>query len=361
MALAVQRRQVSPPTEMLNDPPVERFDWYVVDARQQLDGEDRDREYLYFPRQNRLNLATFSLLWGGLWVRTFFDPLGSQQLLAVPGLWTAVPRVFRTDGLLDDDLLRDWNFLLRDLPKYRGQLDDQVFKEVNFRLGLGNALGIIRSQLYAAAGSLDAIRSYCPEALYGTANLWLFARTYRQFMDTSYDVAHGAKEFNSQRLLPLTAPNPDDVPRILRCALWHVGLIYSLLDTEVKIILRPDHDAGEDHSYYGGGIGYFPWISLTDDQAHWMVERDAAATSGDHLDFLNEQASRPYFEYWQGVSEMARLLKVDGRELLLPDEPPVQMFPAESTFLRHPRELFAPQVAARVQSRMNAMKGRING
>jgi hypothetical protein len=177
-------------------------------------------------------------------------------------------------------------------------------------------------------------------------------------METSHNLAHGASNFDNQRLLPLAMSDAEKVPRILRCALWHVGLIYSRLGADVRIVLRPDSDAGQDHSHYGGGIGYFPWISLTGDEAHWMVEHDMAATSGDHLDFLNEQAARPYFVYDQGVGEIARLLKVESVELQLPDKPPVQMFPEESRFIRHPRELFASRLPALVQGWIKSKKGR---
>ena len=99
-------------------------------------------------------------------------------------------------------------------------------------------------------------------------------------MDTSSDVADSMPDFVNQRLLPLRDEDPEDVPRILRCALWHVAIIYTILGAEVRIIMKPPHHAGEDHSHYGGGIGYFPWISLTADQAHWMIEHDASNSVG---------------------------------------------------------------------------------
>ena len=276
IALAIQRDQDMVSSDLYSLPPAERFDWVAIDAKQQFEMANADESAIYFPTQNRLNLATFSLLWGSNWVAKFFAPLQASALIEVSDLRDMVPRVFSKSGKLDDELLGDWNFLLRDLPKYRPKLDDQLFRQVNFRLGLGNALGIIRTQIYRAAGRLDEIRTYCPEALYGTTNLWLFSRTYHQFMETSTEVADSAPDFINQRLLPLRDEDPEGVPRILRCALWHVTIIYTILGAEVRIIMKPSQHAGDDHSHYGGGIGYFPWISLTPDQAHWMIEHDAS-------------------------------------------------------------------------------------
>ena len=162
IALAIQRDQDMTSSDLYSLPPAERFDWVAIDAKQQLELANAGDSAIYFPVQNLLNLATFSLLWGSNWVAKFFAPLQASTLLEVRDLRDMVPRVFTKSGKLDDELLRDWNFLLRDLPKYRLKLDDQFFKQINFRLGLGNALGIIRSQIYKAAGRLDQIRTYCP-------------------------------------------------------------------------------------------------------------------------------------------------------------------------------------------------------
>jgi hypothetical protein len=340
VALAIQRDQDIRSADLYGFPPSERFEWLAVDIKQQLESPNFDRSAIYFPVHNQLNLATFSLLWGAKWVQNFFAPLRSTAVLQLPDLSATIPRIFTNSGRLDDRLIQDWNFLLRDMPKYRPELDDDLFKQINFRLGLGNALGIIRSEISAAAGRLDQIRNYCPEALYGTTNLWLFARTYRQFMETTADVGQATQNFVNQRLLPLSHDDPEEVPRILRCALWHVAIVYTLLGTEVRIVMKPQQHAGDDHSHYGGGIGYFPWISLTPDQAYWMIENDTSTASGDHIDFLNTHEQNVYMTVPTSLSQIARLIGIDMDQLRLPARAPVHLFPPESIFLRYPHELF---------------------
>lgn len=342
VALAIQRDPDMRTADLYSLPPSERFDWFVVDAKQQLEAPNEGGSAIYFPTQNQLNMAMFSLLWGANWVANFFAPLCTSSVVGVAGLSSMIPRVFNTVGRLDDQLLRNWNLLLRDLPKYRPELDDELFKKINFRLGLGNAVGIIRKEMYTAAGRLEQIRNYCPEALYGTTNLWLFSRIYRQFMDTTSDVADGVPDFVNQRLLPLGEEDPDRVPRMLRCALWHVAIVYTLLGVEVRIIMKPPNHFGEDHSYYGGGIGYLPWASLTPDQAYWMVENDTSTTLGEHIDFLNAHVSNVYMTTPTNLSNVAQLLGMDASQLHLPSRCPVQLFPPESIFLRYPHELFGP-------------------
>jgi hypothetical protein len=344
VALGIQKDEDIRSADLYALPPFERFDWYIVDVKQQLDAGLPEESSIYIPVQNHLNLATFSLMWGANWVERFFRPLMNPQVMQIPSLMSMIPRIYTESGRLDDKLLTDWNFLLRDMPKYRKEMDDDLFKKINFRLGLGNALGIIRSEVYSVAGKLDQIRNYCPEALYGTANLWLFARTYRQFMETAADVSAAMPNFINQRLLPLSHDDPNDVPRILKCALWHVGIVYTMLGTEVRVVTKPAAHAGEDHSHYGGGIGYFPWISLTPDQAYWMIENDSSTGSGDHIDFLNEQEKNAYMRIPSTRSTIANLIGVDTDQLKLPSRCPVHMFPTESIFLRYPYELFGPGI-----------------
>ncbi|MCL2785167.1 MAG: hypothetical protein FWD55_07000, partial [Propionibacteriaceae bacterium] len=272
------------PADLLRRVAQERFDWYCVDLSQQLT-EDGPEGYIEIPEQNRLNLSTFSLLWSSLWVERFYSPLSGDFLIELPTLQEQIRLVYPGRG--ENPIVpEDWNFLTRDMPKYEGILGKEKAQEIIFPLGLGYALKVIEQKLYSAASELDAIQNYCPESLYGTANLWLFARSYHGFMEASGLVVKQGSGKNV-RILPLP-DDPENVSSLMKACLWHIVLLYASLDVEVRIIYRPEHDAGTDHSYYGGGIGYFPWLSLSKDGMTWMIENNVDATTGQHLDFIYE-------------------------------------------------------------------------
>jgi len=344
LAIASQRDPSVRPADLLELPPFERFDWHVLDLKQYFQHNSPDEvSAIYVPVHNMLNLATFSLLWGAHWVRRFFLPLSTPRVLQVPDLAAHIKTAFSEKSVAEDlAKVQSWDFLTKELPKYRRDLDDHLFRQVNFRLGLGSALGIIRSLLWSAAGNLNLVRNYCPEALYGTTNLWLFSRIYRQFMETAAVIGQANPDFRNQRLLPLNADVPEDVPRILRCALWHVTICYGLLNTDVRIVMRPPVGAGDDHSHYGGGIGYFPWISLTPDQANWMVDTESAGTTHTHIDFLDQHQNNVYISLPRTIIDIAYLLKIDQNQLQLPMKCPTMLFPPEDEFLRYPHDLFSP-------------------
>ncbi|NUW37164.1 hypothetical protein HTZ77_38040 [Nonomuraea sp. SMC257] len=342
LALAVQKNPQQVPNDLLLVAPPDRFAWYGLNLAEYFRRTEWQRHggTLYIPLQNSLNLATFSLLWSALWVSKFFGRLSSPEVLGAPKLREVIPRVFDRRESLRLSPTGSWDFLLTELPRFQPELDPPVFRDVNFRLGLAGALSIIRKRMYEAAGCLDVVRNYCPESLYGTANLWLFSTAYHHFMSATGEIGAGRHDFVSQRLLPLPEYEISDTSRMLLSILWHVVLRYRALGTEVQLVAKPSKGAGEDYSYYGGGIGYFPWITLADDQVQWMVEMGATRNMADNLDFLNEQAQNRQLGSAQTVADAARLFQMPKSELELPDECPHLFFPQENMFLRYPTELF---------------------
>jgi hypothetical protein len=344
LALAVQSDSRQSPTDLLTLPPAERFNWFVLQLNQYFDHFDwrAHPEYIYIPLQNQLNLATFALIWSAHWVHNFFGMLARPELYGAPGLRKIVPHLFDKSGSLALIADHGWNFLLTELPKFQGEIDTPMFKAVNFRLGLAGALGVIRRQMYDAAGNIDVVRNYCPESLYGTANLWLFATCYDYFMRTTSDIGSGSTDFVSQRLLPLPAEHLRDMPRILLSILWNVVVRYRTMGTKVALIPRPAVDAGEDYSYYGGGIGYFPWITLDQNQANWVIESKGERTPQDSLEFIDHHSHMVQLGSAHNNRDAAHFFHVPPRELDLPSLCPMFLFPQESIFLRYPRELFVP-------------------
>lgn len=343
LALAVQHDSSVPAYDLMYLSPMERFDWYVLDLSEYFRAVrwKNHADTLYVPVHNRLNLATFSLLWSAHWVRNYFQVLATPELLAVPALVADIGTVFDEQKSLEFVRNHGWSFLQTRLPQYQSEFDEEDFSKINFRTGLAGALGIIRERLYDASGCVDVVRNYCPESLYGTANLWLFSTCYHHFMKATYDIGEGRVDFFSERLLPISNPDARLVPRILLTALWHVALRYRALGTNVRLVTPPEVDAGSDYSYYGGGIGYFPWISLASDSANWEVDIGTTKAMADNIDFLESRAQETQFTPADGgCAEVARLFGVREADLCLPDRPPVLMFPRENLFLRHPVELF---------------------
>ncbi|MFI6022345.1 hypothetical protein ACIBCP_32490 [Streptomyces sp. NPDC051287] len=343
LALAVQRDTEVPAYDLMYLPPTDRFDWYVLDLEEYFRRVEWQKYggAIFVPAHNRLNLATFSLLWSAHWVDGFFRVLVGSDVFSVPELASDIRTVFDERSSLELVRQYRWDFLQRRLPRYRKELDPAEFAKINFRTGLAGALGIIRERMHDAAACIDVVRNYCPEALFGTANLWLFSTCYHHFMKATYDISRGKSEFTSERLLPL--PNEDArlVPRVQLVTLWHVMLRYRALGTSVRLVTPPSVGAGADYSYYGGGIGYFPWISLAENSASWEIDVCSIRSMADNIDFLEARRRETQLTLsGGGRKEAARLFGIREEDLVLPDRTPVLMFPKESIFVRHPVELF---------------------
>jgi hypothetical protein len=341
--VAVPRQSHASPTALGDLPPQDRFEWLAVEGAQLLRSGIELNDEITFPVENRWNLAQFSLLWSARWVESFFNPLADPLVTEIAELSRLTNHVFpvdHTQGRTGRKHERGWKTLTDDLPSFAPHLDPELFRRVNFRLGLGVALDLIHDQMGKAAGKLDQIRNYCPESLFGTASLWLFSRVYRRFMEQSAHVGRGKRDFLNQRLLPITFHELDSAPRLFLSTLWHVVVAYRVLGADVRLVDGPIEHAGEDHSYYGGGIGYFPWISMTPDQASWEIGNETRGDLSVHLDFLNDHAGRSVLGSHMGEREVSELFAIPVSQLLLGHKPPSLLFPPESAYVQYPVSLW---------------------
>jgi hypothetical protein len=338
--MAVPRRSHASPASLGDLPPQERFEWLALDGVQLLRSGIELKDEIGFPLENRWNLAQFSLLWSARWVETFFAPLADPVVTEIAELSRLKAHVFPVTGTRRRKHERGWRTLTDDLPSFSPHLEPELFRQVNFRLGLGVALDLIYDQMEQAAGKLDEIRNYCPESLFGTASLWLFSRIYQRFMGQSARVGSKMRDFVNQRLLPITFHELDSAPRLFLSTLWHVVVAYRVLGADVRLVDGPLEHAGEDHSYYGGGIGYFPWISMTPDQASWEIGNETRGDLNVHLDFLNEHAGRSILGSHMGEREVSELFGISISQLLLGHKPPSLLFPPESAYVQYPVSLW---------------------
>jgi hypothetical protein len=346
--------QPSAATNLIDRPPVERFRFYIVDVVQFvarfIELEAYDEGELLFPAQNVLNLALFSLLWASRWVEEFFRPLTETHVVKNLVLSEQIGLVFNRTPPLDHIKERGWGPLVKDLPRMRGEFDRDLFQQVSFRLGMGSAMQLINKQMIDASGSLTEVRTYCPEALYGTVNLWLFSRSYHQFMTVTTGFARDRPGFVNQRLLP-THGELAGAPRMLTASLWHVLLYYRMLEAQVRIVHEPPDAGAEDHGYYGGGIGEFQWIRLTPDTGDWVLHQEKKTVQRDHRMFLHDAANNtlvgPDISI-EGFAGICALTQHD--QLALERTSPSLLFPPENDFIEHPHLLWSERAgAARMQ------------
>lgn len=326
------------PSELWQITPLERFEWYCVDLGQ-LFSNNEQIDYIEIPDCNILNLSTFSLLWSSLWVNKFYEPLCSPASIELPHLMDVIrlTHPYQNEQLLK---LEDWTSLNKKLSVCERELGKNEYAKLHFPLGIGYFLEVIKKKLYDAGADLNMIQNYCPESLYGTANLWLFSRSYHGFMTMSGQVVPIGRKHNNLRILPLP-DNPKNISKLVKVCLWHIVLLYSSLNVEVRIVYRPSLYAGTDHSYYGGGIGYFPWLSLSDDNVTWIIENNIDATNGQHRDFINEHMNNLYINpYHSNLWEVANELDLHINDIRTAPRCPINLFPKETRFIEYPLFIF---------------------
>jgi hypothetical protein len=325
------------PSALRQRPPQERFEWYCIDFSQNL-LSDQEENYIVIPVQNKLNLSTFSLLWSSLWVDKFHNSLYTKAIIEVPDLGDIVRLAYPRKG---DPIfnIKNKNSLEKLLMRCERKLGADEYSKVSLQLGIGCTLEAINKKL-SSVSSLDTIQTYCPESLNGMANLWLFSRSYRKFMRVSGSVVSTNNCDNNLRILPLP-DKPENISGLFKVCLWHIVLLYSSLNVKVRIIYRPSLYAGQDHSYYGGGIGYFPWLSMSSDGKTWMIENSVEATNGQHRDFIYEHMNNfcidPYNDEWA----IARNFKLSQKDLRTAPECPKRLFPKEDRFVEYPYNIFS--------------------
>lgn len=337
--LAVPRHPNESAAQLMDRAPHDRFQFFALDVVQYY--RTRSEDDLLFPTANRLNLALFSLVWAARWVEDFFSPLAADPVRKL--LDENIALVFNREPHLPTIMERGWDPLVRELPGARGYLDPEQYRRVAFRLGMGSAMQLINGQMLGSS-RLTSVRTYCPEALYGTANLWLFSRTYHQFMGTTAQIQHGRRNFYNQRLLPV-ARDLAEGSRLYATSLWHVVLFYRMLRAEVRIVQKPAVLGAQDHGYYGGGIGQFQWIELDDDGGAWVEDQHDPSVQAEHLAFLNDNQDNVMVGPEMSEVDFAALCRMPLEQLRLATDRPKLLFPPEDEFIEHPSALWSRLVA----------------
>lgn len=316
--------------------PDRSFTWYAVDLKQFFSRIPPRTKLsaIEVPVQNRLNLALFSLLWGSLWVKAYVDPI--TPTLDLPkttlDLVDQIDRPLKRIGPALDGALA------AALPEMSELAKDASHFHLH-RLAIFCALRSISHRVLSTPDGFAQIETYSPEALTGTANLWLFSRTYHEFMRTSVTVA-----LQSIRYLPVDMDQDFSRRPYFAMSLFHVRKLYQLLGAQdVSLVQRLPESGGDDYSYWDGKMRTFRWVHLDTDgymvldgsrlSADADIDRDALRQA----DALRLEGSRSG-DRLPGVGIWEWLRTPD--EELIPTIP-VCLFPAEDRYIQYPSQLWS--------------------
>ncbi len=319
--------------------PCEAYQWYALDLSQYFKVVPEDCEELLIPVANRLNLLSFALLWASHWVQSFYRPLTESRSSASFDLNMFTERVYANPlfHISREEVAVVCRELETSIPQMLNSLEasDIERRRITNALGFGVSLGDICMKV-RSAGSLEEISTYCPESLYGTASLWLFSRSYWNFMELSARVVTPQGENGNQRWLPVR-PNLGDTPRLLWVLLLCVVRLYEYLRVKVAVV-RPlaDDNLGQDRSVYGGNIGHLPYMSLSDAGLAWTREVLLKGDLSEHRDFFAQAQHNVVLGSQVPLSNIPALGGLADSELQPSGEPPSLLFAKESPFVKHP-------------------------
>jgi hypothetical protein len=312
-------------------PPSERFNFYCVDLGQFFAYAGKcTLKAIDVPVQNRLSLPLWSLIWSGCWVREFLRPLANVPI-EVPQRIQLLHRSFSTDlkkvGATASSLLDATDSDLRILEERLGRDSYQKYAGA---LALVGSLRAVTASI-ASRGGIAEILNYCPESLAGTVNLWLFSRTYHEFMTTSATVG-----LLNTRLFPVQH-SLESLPRFFVAALFHARTLYRALKVEVKVVKMLEVNGGSDFSWYGGSLVEFPWITIDPASHEMSLNRSRLSSNAYDLDVIKVAqqdvlADKGVLPGWFGPCSLA--------DLRLEIKMPICLFPPEDHLLRHPAELW---------------------
>jgi hypothetical protein len=323
-------------TPIAERPPTKRFRWYIVDLKQYCSQFDRQQTpaYVDIPVQNRLNLALFSLLWSAKWVKAYFEPL-HLHIVDSPQAIVSLLKSFATELT---DLRGQTGILLGDavpeLPRLADVLNPETYHTYAARLAIVGSLRNITAMLLESSGA-HRIETYSPEALAGCVNLWLFSRTYHEFMRATQ-----IRGNYNKRLLPFAHSTLDEVPRFFLAALYNVRRLYGTLNAEVAIVQMLGEDGRQDHSYWSDALRAFQWVEVDADGYVRLSESHISATSND-LEFLHDAEGQVVAAHGLSLLRGGTFGGLAYPDLCLESVRPACLFPEEDIFLEHPIELWS--------------------
>jgi hypothetical protein len=316
--------------------PVDRFRWYVLDIKQYcgLLNVDTPPSYIDVPKQNVLNLALFSLIWSAQWVNTYLAPL-RRDVSANPEPVQKLITSFHSDiSRLGSQTSALVGNAARSIDSLRDVLGEAEYRSYASLLAMFGSLRGVTGMLMGSSGA-PLIASYCPEALGGSATLWLFSRFYHEFMRMTQvcgDV--------NLKLLPVAADDLRIVPRFFQASLFLVRTLYRVFNAQVKLVKMLEEGGGNDYSFYSSAIAPFSWIHL-DDSGHISLDKSRLSGRAVDLEQIREAEKDVLTENGLNVRAGGTFGSLGWPDLHLEYEKPVCLFPPEDHLIEHPTELWS--------------------
>lgn len=342
-------------------PARERFEWWIVNGRQCFESPEAHAhsEILLFPQQNKWRLSLCALLWSSRWVENFYVPLSHPLVGTVDALRAQIEAVYTARPDIARLARGGWDGI-EHLPASLEHLHDPVLSsKVSFAVGLGTAMQLIIGQLTdPSLGGQTQIRTYTPEALFGTVSMWLFSRSYHQFMELSRPYMLGKTLEVNQRLLPVVGQNLTDPTRLHRVALWLVTYLYRWYGADTRLIPEPADRSSADRAWYGKSIGNFRWLYLNPDGAVWEVGQGEPAVQDAYFEFFEKHAPDPYIDHTTSETNFARAAALHPADVAIEALAPKWLFPLPSPFLEQPSlwPISGPQLVRLNQARAGELK-----
>jgi hypothetical protein len=334
LALAIENLPNDP--SLPDRPPADRFRWYAIDLKQYCRKLDwgNPPSYIDIPVYNRLNLSVFSLIWGGNWVDRYFAPL-RMEIGDKPIVISRLVDSFRIDitkvGTQASTLLTE---AVPSLGVLSNVLDRNTFNNYSAGLAIVGSIRGLTATLSRSAG-MELIETYCPEALAGSANLWLFSRSYHEFMRLSQLVSR-----TNKRLLPVAYDNLISVPRFFLANLFNIQTLYRILGADTHLVRMLKEEGGNDFAYYSGTMNAYHWIQV-DSDGHIALNHNRLSARPTDLERLRIAKEGIFPESVPSLSRGGGYGNIRLDDLRLETIKPVCLFPQEDHLLEHPSELWS--------------------
>lgn len=318
-----------------------RFNLYAVDMGQHLAlraPSSVKRYETVIPVANKLNLTTFTLLWSSLWVHAFFEPI-RQLTFGAPKVSRSVVVVAfpKNESEFSEDsraaFVKGFEIIK---PNLRAAGSEELLVRLNMGFGIQDIIHKLSS-----TSNINSIRTYCPEALQGTVSLWLFARFYHQFMKSSGRAVRRSMATENIRYIPFNIEERRFIPRVIRRAIILIQQYYRLVNVATMVVAMPNNAPERDRSFYGGGIGHFPWCDFPLDGKGVEILPATKIAVQESLEFLEDlNKSVIITDTTDGFSSVESMGLRTDEVADLAHERPLCLFAPEDRFIEHPSLLW---------------------
>ena len=271
--------------ELVNQKPLDQFDWfafdiliYIASNRKKIEQRVKNKKgiTISLASEQALNIHTFTLIWAHLWVKSYFYSLNTLFINRSSNFKVLPEQLIPPKVPLDRELQGRVQHTISSIMNNTENLTDHDRGLLN----MINSLYDINLRIVSKQEILT-IENYCPESLSGSLNLWILSKLYRSYMVTT------SQRNKAQKRIKYLPINPLYNFPVYRYALFLVKKIYEGLGVKVIFLDTSNVDEpGKDRGWYSGGIGVFPWITMSE-EGEVEIQKIEAGAESETRDFLN--------------------------------------------------------------------------